>query len=219
MIQLIRQNRIFYTLCLLWFIAGGIYLLTHEKGDLSIWLNGYRTSAADHLFRYITWLGDGIVISAICILLVFVKYRYAVITSIVSFVSAFLVNILKNIFNEPRPVEYFAEGQVRFVERVELYHWLSFPSGHTAAAFALMSVMSFFAIKKSYTVLFFFLALLVAISRVYLLQHFFIDVYFGALAGCVNALVIYYLMMHSRLFSGKQWHEGSLLKKNVRKAG
>jgi membrane-associated phospholipid phosphatase len=33
---------------------------------------------------------------------------------------------------------------------------------------------------------------LVAFSRVYLLQHFFIDTYFGAEIGIITAILVYY---------------------------
>jgi len=219
MITLIRRNKYFYFLCLLFFVAGGIYLLVNDKGTLSLFFNAHRSPAADYFFRYATWMGDGIVVSSVCVLLLFVKYRYGVVAAIVSFLSSFIVSILKNIFNAPRPVEYFKTEQLNFVEKVELYHWLSFPSGHTAAAFALFSVLSFFVAKKPYTIIFFSLAFFVAMSRVYLLQHFFVDVYFGALFGCINALVIYYLLMRSPLFANKHWHERSLINNKLKGAG
>ncbi|MBK7568050.1 MAG: phosphatase PAP2 family protein [Bacteroidetes bacterium] len=66
--------------------------------------------------------------------------------------------------------------------------------------------------NKNYGYLFFGLALLVAISRVYLMQHFLVDVYFGSLFGLIFTLILYQLLMISPLFRNKKWHERSFIK-------
>ncbi|MFI5171922.1 MAG: phosphatase PAP2 family protein [Chitinophagales bacterium] len=213
MIRLIKENRIFYLLCLLWFIIAGIYLVMYSKGAFSLALNKLHNPTADLFFRYATWLGDGIIISSVCLLLIFVKFRYAILTILISFVSAWLVSLIKKFYDEPRPSVYFKDDMLNYVDGIELYQRLSFPSGHTAAAFTLFCLFTFFAKNKNYGYLFFTLALIVAISRVYLLQHFLVDVYFGSFFGIFFATIFYYLLMRSPLFGNKKWHERGLLVK------
>lgn len=70
----------------------------------------------------------------------------------------------------------------------------SFPSGHSLGAFALFSLLAFFLPKRSgYVTAMFFLAISVGVSRVYLVQHFWQDVYAGSLVGVVLAMAVFSL--------------------------
>ncbi|MGB4928458.1 MAG: phosphatase PAP2 family protein, partial [Chitinophagales bacterium] len=178
-------------------------------------LNNIHTPALDVFFRYITWGGDGL-IPLVCFILLFVRLRFGVIMSLVSIISAFLVSILKNAFNEPRPSKVFANQELNWVQGLDLYSNHSLPSGHTAGAFTMFLLLSFFVGKKNFAVLFFTLALLVAISRVYLFQHFLIDVWIGSLCGIVFGTLLYYLLITSPLFKNKTWHNWSLFKPVVK---
>jgi len=61
--------------------------------------------------------------------------------------------------------------------------WHSFPSGHTITAFAFFLALTFFTKNHAWQVLYFVLAVLVGFSRIYLQQHFAIDVLVGSLVG------------------------------------
>lgn len=212
MIKLLKENKIFFLLCILWFVIAGIYLLIYNKGAFSLWMNANHNPTSDTFFRYATWLGDGYTIGIVCLLLLFVKLRFGIIASLVSFTSAFLISLLKDFYNEARPSLYFKDMDIHYVEGLKLYQWHSFPSGHTAAAFTLFCLFAIFVKNKNYGYLFFGLALLVAISRVYLMQHFLVDVYFGSLFGLIFTLILYQLLMISPLFRNKKWHERSFIK-------
>lgn len=209
--SLIIKNKLFFICCLIFWLAGGIYLLSHDKGDFSLFLNEHHSSAGDFYFRYATWMGDGITIAIICVLLLFVKFRYAIMTSIISILSSFIVNIVKNIAHQPRPGQYFKGMDLNYVKGVELFCCHSFPSGHTAAAFAMFCVFCFFVRNKLWALIFFLLAFSVAISRVYIFQHFLVDVYFGSLFGVVNAVWIY-LVLGKMGFLKKGWVDRSILR-------
>ena len=211
MLRILKENKIFYLLCLVWFLAAGIYLLIYDKGTFSLWLNKNHSPAADIFFRYATWLGDGYTVGIACLILLLVKLRYGIIASLVSFVSAFLISLLKDFYNEARPAIYFKGQDIHIVEGLKQYQWHSFPSGHTAAAFTLFCLFAIFVKNKNYSYLFFGLALLVAISRVYLMQHFLVDVYFGSLFGLIFTLGLYQLLRISPLFRNKTWHETSVI--------
>jgi membrane-associated phospholipid phosphatase len=112
--------------------------------------------------------------------------------SVISYLS-------KSFFAHDRPFAYFEKlgiaGQLNLVEGIKVHSGAtSFPSGHTMAGFALFAFMAFCAPNKKTTgALCFLLALIVGLSRIYLTQHFFKDVYLGAFMGVVIAMFWYYL--------------------------
>lgn len=112
-------------------------------------------------------------------------------------------NIIKTITDLPRPLEIYnklGDFAINLVPGVEVHRFMSFPSGHTAAAFAML----FFLLRISSNIyqrlIILFLSVSVAISRVYLFQHFTRDVLAASLIGVILALLIYYLFIHFNWF-------------------
>lgn len=213
MIGIIRHNKEFYLLWAITMIIVGAILPFTEKSDFSLWLNFRHTQAADYFFRYATWLGDGFVIGVICLILFILKLRWGIIASVGSFFSALFINLIKKEYNEPRPSVVLKNMDLHYVKGLDLYSNFSFPSGHTAAAFTLCVLLCYFAQDKRYTRLFFALAVIVAISRVYLLQHFLVDVYFGALLGTIFGTILLWPFIKIPLFS-RPWSEIGILSGN-----
>nr|MCU0348977.1 phosphatase PAP2 family protein [Saprospiraceae bacterium] len=83
--------------------------------------------------------------------------------------------------------------KLTFVEGVDLHSAAtSFPSGHAMSAFALYSLLVFILpSQKRFALPLFALALSVAISRIYLVQHFWPDVYAGGIIGVLLAMLWY----------------------------
>jgi membrane-associated phospholipid phosphatase len=210
--QIITQHKQFYFYWLIWFILIGLYLSFNSKGAASLALNEIHNPVFDIFFRYITWGGDGIVIAIICFVLLFVRLRFGILMTLVSFISAFLVSLLKKFYDEPRPSRFFEGQDLNWVDGLKLYANHSFPSGHAAAAFTMCLLFTFFVVDKKYTIYFFLLAFFVALSRVYLFQHFLIDVWIGSLCGVVFGTLLYYLIIITPLFKGKTWHNWTLFK-------
>ncbi|MDH7476291.1 MAG: phosphatase PAP2 family protein [Microgenomates group bacterium] len=100
-------------------------------------------------------------------------------------ITAFFVNIiLKNLIARTRPsLNRFqtAPASTSLICPVDF----SFPSGHAAIAFAAASVLSAFDKKRKY--LYYFIAFLIAFSRIYLGCHYFLDVFGGGLLGYLIA--------------------------------
>jgi len=69
------------------------------------------------------------------------------------------------------------------VDGIKILSHHSFPSGHSATAFAFCFCIAFFVKKRIIQFFLFILAFLIGFSRVYLSQHFFVDVLFGSLIG------------------------------------
>jgi membrane-associated phospholipid phosphatase len=93
----------------------------------------------------------------------------------------------------PRPKAFYENIdtiQLNFIPRVDVHRSLSFPSGHTAAAFAMFMMILLYTKNIYIKVAAFLLAVGVSLSRVYLSQHFTRDIAIGALLGIVIALLI-----------------------------
>ncbi len=100
-----------------------------------------------------------------------------------------LVQVLKHLFCRTRPL---AEGAGRFFADFPCLGkgsgLISFPSGHSVTVFALAYVLSRAYPKGS--VAFYGLAILVALSRVYLARHFLSDVVAGAAVGLFAGWIV-----------------------------
>lgn len=192
-------------------LAGLLIIFNVRKGSDVVWFNQFHQPFADFFFKYITHLGDGLFcIFLSLIFLLFQKYKNALLIFFTFALSGLLSQFFKKIIfpDMLRPIAYLGEqAKLKLVEGVEVYTNNSFPSGHTATAFATFLMLTLIIKKNSWGFIFFFLALLVAISRVYLVQHFFIDVYAGAWLGTTSTLFVYYW--------GKQWEKRKKIEKNV----
>ncbi len=214
--KLFTENKAFL---IPWFIIilliSGI-LLKYDKINTHIFINSHHSLFFDVFFKYWTWLGDGITVTIIIFLLLFVKYRYAIITGTSVLITGLTVQILKHtIFSgNLRPVLFFKfhyKGNyiLHTVAGTEPANFFSFPSGHTAAAFALFFSLSIFVKKNSLKFLFLIFALLVGYSRIYLSWHFLSDALAGAVTGVLMTFVSNLLLNRYN----NNFFEKSLLKK------
>jgi len=203
--EILQQTRIFLILFVFYLIVPGFTLLATAKGEFEIWLNSFHTIYFDNFFYWTTYVGDGFfAVLVLMVIIVFVNIRKGLlITGILLTVSA-VTQILK-LFVFPRserPLAYFKNTiELHFVPGLEIHSLNSFPSGHTTQAFCIFFLFSFFLKKKSYQYLFFVIALLAAISRVYLLQHFLMDIYVGAVIGTIGSLFCLQFINQKNLLS------------------
>lgn len=153
------------------------------------------------------------------------KYRYTLATCLAAIIETALVQVSKKILfsDMVRPIKYFADFpnlNLHIVDNVKIHSHYSFPSGHTAVAFCVFTLMAMFIDKKHLEIPFLFLALFVGYSRIYLIQHFFLDVYFGALIGVFSALFSFWLInvnqFHHTLNKG--WIDKNLMGDNFLKS-
>ena len=192
-----------FVICLL------VLILTNEKASLHLMLTSFYTNIGDVFFKYYTEVGGNIPFVVIAGLL-FYKYRIALILLITQLITGLLVYFIKSIWNQPRPVKYFAEHypdiQLHKIEGVQLHGHYSFPSGHTASAFAFFLVLAYFTKKPAMHFLYFFMAVMVGFSRVYLSQHFVFDLMVGSLVGVVVATLCQIYLVNKPM----RWADGSL---------
>ncbi|WP_424962036.1 phosphatase PAP2 family protein [Ekhidna sp.] len=194
MINHLRNTRSFYIIYLCLFGLSCIFYSYQSHGDFVIWLNSLHNPIWDFFFRYWTHTGSVYFFIATILVLIFLKRRFGLILSMVgigvSLVSSFFKFV---VFPDiPRPSLFF-EGQeiLAKVEGVHLLGLNSFPSGHAMAAFALATFIALMLQKNSYSVLLLTMACLTALSRVYLAQHFLIDIMAGSLIGIIIATAYY----------------------------
>lgn len=101
-----------------------------------------------------------------------------------------IVTILKYTVNEPRPFLVIPNVDLLVVEK-----GYSFPSGHSAAAFAVAMILGnkYYIKLKGRNIsmcLTLFYAILIAFSRIYIGVHYPIDVVGGGIVGIFSAYVI-----------------------------
>ncbi len=176
-------------------VIGASLIILFNKGELELLINRKLTSPVlDVFFKYVTHLGDGLILLPLFILMLFIKYRYAAFVAIMALYQLIIVHINKRIIfsNMPRPKVFLEGHDLHFVNGVDIHSYNSFPSGHTATAFAVYFLLAILIDKKGWSIFLFFLSITIGFSRVYLMQHFIIDVYAGSIAGCLATLLAYF---------------------------
>jgi membrane-associated phospholipid phosphatase len=204
----VRKNRVsvlenyFLVICL----TGLALLPFYKKGAIELIINAYHHPVLDDFFRMITHLGDGLILIIPIILFIFHKYCYLVLLTLSTLIHLVLVHIGKKwIFQGmPRPAEFFKDIPFYEVPGIQLHHWGSFPSGHTTTAFMLASFF-YLVLPKKFKIhaLLMGIATIVGLSRVYLMQHFLMDIWAGAILGVVSTLAAYFIVL--KLFSKKEF--------------
>jgi len=183
----------FFFLLFLSFSFMGIY----GKKLSFVLLNSYHSFWLNVFFINYTFIGDGIfAISLIGIIYFYFKKKNLAINVFYSFlISGLGSQIIKNMVNASIPKFYFEPGTyLNFIDGVSKSAYSSFPSGHTATAFAIATVFVLTMKNKNWQLLILSAAVLVGYSRVYLAQHFLIDVTIGALLGCISGLLSFLLV-------------------------
>jgi membrane-associated phospholipid phosphatase len=144
-------------------------------------------------------MGDGIF--ALCLIAAtffYYKKKQQGLALLYSFlISGFIVQLIKNLVDSPGPKLFFEAGQyLHFIDGVTLANSSSFPSGHTATAFAIATVLVMMMKDKTMQLFILIAAVLVGYSRIYLAQHFLLDVMIGAFIGSASGILAVYLTQH-----------------------
>lgn len=200
-LKFILQNNEFLFLYLGGILLLGIGILSlQDTGDSVLYLASIRSEWLNQFFRWTNFLGELPAFILIGIFFLTKGYKYVVGIPLVALVVTVITQILKRVFAHPRPALFFeANGLSQKVIPVDgeiLNMGLnSFPSGHTAAAFALFIFVALtYRGYKWMALACVVLATLGGISRIYLFQHFLKDVVFGASIGILSAITCYLLI-------------------------
>jgi membrane-associated phospholipid phosphatase len=173
-------------------VVGGLLLCLFSKVAIHLFINRYHSSYGDIFFTHATLLGDGISATLVVVVLLFINYRSAATLAVSNILCAVIIQSLKRtIFTDSiRPIQFFhGIHNLYVVSGVEIYSFNSFPSGHSATIFTTCAILSLKTDHKIVRACLLGAACLIAFSRVYLSQHFFEDIYTGAIIGFFVAVL------------------------------
>jgi undecaprenyl-diphosphatase len=161
-----------------------VKILVFEEIMINQFIQSFSTHLLDLFFKIITYFGSPIpwfVLGAWLFWLGKEKKSFTVMSLLL--IGSFFSGLFKSIIARPRP-----EG-IKILDNVV---GSSFPSGHSTIA-GIAAVYAFLSreIKKNFKYLILVLALLTAISRMYLGVHYLSDVIAGLFLGSIIALVVY----------------------------
>ncbi len=199
--RFLRQNALYFILLTLLIAVSSSWVLLMPKGALVLWFSEHRSPVGDQLFRWATRGGEvaGFLLAFVILWRQSPKWPLAL--SLMTLAVSLVSNGTKAFFRQPRPARYFKEmgmwTDIVPVPGIEIHEGLtSLPSGHTMAAFAFFTLVAFcIRDKKLGAFLAFTSALLIGLSRIYLVQHFEEDVLLGATFGVALSIVFYHFFL------------------------
>ena len=196
--NLIIDNKIFYFSIFLLLILAIVPIFSFSKVELFLQLNKYHTPFLDVFFSFITRLGNGAIFIFLIIALIFFKnFKFHFFVSATSCVLLSLtIQFMKRfIFTDSyRPYKLITKNvSIHWVEGINLHSNYSFPSGHSATIFLLITLIVIFSkgISNFYSIPLIIFATIIAYSRLYIGQHFYNDIYVGALIGVLIGTLSY----------------------------
>ena len=189
------------TLILL-FILGTI-LIIFPKDELHLLLCRNQQEALPFMDKLMTIITDSAnwLPFVFLFILLFYKAGWSIFLLGNMLLTTILVQPIKHLVNAPRPFTWFKENMdinLLTADGVDFNKWLSFPSGHTATFFALFFSLSLIICaenikgKNIYAFILFILATCGAYTRVYLSQHFTLDIFGGIWVAIISTLFMYF---------------------------
>ncbi len=210
MSELIKRNLFFLLPVSILLLALIPLLMLVPKTDLHIYLNQYHTDFADIFFKYITVFGSGLSFVFVGMIYLLFSFRRSFVVISSGILAGLVVQFLKRIVftGVLRPSVVLEDVTVlHIIDGIKLHTYYSFPSGHSATIFALCFSLAVFANRKILKLALFCLAGLVAYSRIYLSQHFLIDVYAGSVIGLLSGFFMADLFSRFKI----SWFDQSFL--------
>lgn len=193
-----------------WSILAFTPLVFLAKESVFERLNQLHHPQLDYVFSFITYLGDASYAPVLLLFLLYKKpFKWAFMFTLGFAFHAFFVHVFKQwlAHGELRPYGYYLSlaqiDQFHWVEGISMKVMNSFPSGHTTTAFFFASFFAYYLRNKWMNIALLVLAFAAAISRVYLGQHWFIDIYAGSLFGVTSSVLALWIVWAFP----KNWHD------------
>ncbi len=188
-LKLVAEDKIFVFILPLLFLLTWLFsaneLIFHFFNQASLYTGSL-------LWLMLTHLGDTLIVLSLSPLLLYFRPRLMGDLFIAALLVALLVQGIKFTLDLPRPPAVFSPDE--FILLQERIIGLSFPSGHTATAFVVASVL-LHGLKTSVVsrLLLLLLAVLIAVSRMAVGVHWPYDVLAGAFIGWFLGLLATWL--------------------------
>lgn len=186
----------YFAIC--WFLLAVLsYFFTDKK--ISIFINSHYNNFIHNTAKDLTVFGHSteyFIIIPILLLLAFYFKKKNLINRLLFILAVIIIPgllcvAMKIIFGRARPSMLVHHNMFGFYFwKIHSNMW-SFPSGHSATVVGVATALSFFYPK--YWVPFIGFSLLVACSRIVLLDHFLSDVMIGTYIGFVGTVLLYKL--------------------------
>lgn len=197
----LRFNYLFLPFFLLIFIVSFLFiesvfsveLYTQIQKDSFLYLNSQFSKFPDLQFN-LTQLGDVIIfLPFLTIFIIYApKFWHALLSSII--ISGIFSFLLKKLFAVPRPAAVFDNDSFLIIGNV-LTGNTSLPSGHSIAAFTILTLVFFAFIPKEmrFKIIWFFsiliIGLIIVFTRVGVGAHYPLDILIGSIVGLIAALL------------------------------
>lgn len=193
-----REYRWYFYPAGIFLVAAAIAAGTLPYGEEILFLNDLRFEPFNTLFRMITGLGEPYM-WVIAVVYYLVRNRRMAVPVIAAGLLVIPVSyIVKDKAGTDRPYTHFQNigksDQVVVVPGVALNRGkTSFPSGHTMSAFGLYCMLALLSAGKNRDLLLTLavLSVLTGVSRIFLVQHFLIDVIGGAILGMMISTLVW----------------------------
>ena len=163
--------------------------LVWGKNEAFLYLNANLGLFTDKVFEYSSYLAEGWIWIPYFIVLVGLYKKDKAFILMNFLISTLLIQFAKNfIFTTAmRPMASGLDAtQIHTVPGIEIHTFNSFPSGHTATAFTLFLLTTYLFPNKYALSIGILYALVCAYSRIYLAQHFPLDLAGGILVALLT---------------------------------
>ena len=184
----------------------------YPKLELHLLLNSYHTDIEDTFFKYYSMLAEGPLYVLALLPLFWKKIEMTILFALSELSGGAVLQILKHAFSFERPIsafENYSDAMLPLVQGVDMHYSNSFPSGHASTFFVFCTCCALILayhykhqdIQNSrrtwllMNLLMLSLVVLAALggySRVYLSQHFLLDVCVGSIIGFVSPCLFFY---------------------------
>lgn len=179
-----------FCLILALLLIGASYWYSRET--VFLWFNRDLGIIGDVTFDTFSYLAEGWQWIPYFIIL-FGRFKKDAVFILLNFlISTLLTQIPKNLIwsRVSRPMASgISHDLIHTVKGIEMHLWSSFPSGHTATAFTIFLVTVYFFPKKSVLFIGAIYAVACGYSRVYLGQHFPLDVAGGIIVAVLSIIL------------------------------
>ncbi|MFI5158013.1 MAG: phosphatase PAP2 family protein [Sphingobacteriales bacterium] len=188
------------------------FLFSREQIYFAV--NNRNFPLGDFIAPYVTDLGNFWTVVVLTLILLTFSYAKAFLLLLINAITAIVAQIVKHIFDAPRPKLYFQNQfpHIHFVKGVDMLMLHSFPSGHTVSAFTTAVLFTYWAKNKFWGFPLLILAIGVGYSRMYLSEHFFEDVTAGSAIGTITTVCLITWLANKQFLKSAKWNKGLIIK-------
>lgn len=200
-----------------WLIAGAGIQLLIPKGHEILWINDMHSPRLDAFFTLIyTCFGFNTSLPLFVALLLFVVF-WSYGRALQAFVNSYIVLLGIDFMHKfvttselnSRPTFFFGLQRLHTLPGIFLNGQSGYPAAASAGTFALFLFVLIHLADKRWSYVFFAIAILYSVSRLYVFQNFFDAVYAGSAIGVGSTLLVS-PMLNCRYYQSIKWKDRSL---------